>query len=289
MAEIEINNITFTYGKDTRPVLIDAQATIRPGINLLMGPNGTGKTTLLKIMSGILQPKSGQCLVGGLDISLRQPEALRRVFYLGDEAQFPLPTIADMARLHAPFYPNFSEKRLWENLEDFHMSGTEKLSDLSVGSRRKANIAYALSLGVDALYLDEPANGLDILAKKTLNRMIARSMTDDNIVVVATHTVLEMEHLFDAVTFIDHGALPLSATVEDITDKLAFVSGDRPAPGAIHSETGVGGYRSIVRNVDGIESQVDYVLMFLAMAQGNAETLANIIYETDDESDGIDR
>lgn len=288
MAEIEIKDISFSYGKG-RPVLIQASATLRPGINLLMGPNGTGKTTLLKIMSGMLQPQSGRCLIDHQDISLRRPEALRRVFYLADETQMPLPTIADMARLHAPFYPNFSEKRLWENLEDFHMTGTEKLAQMSLGSRRKANIAYALSLGVDALYLDEPANGLDILAKKTLNKMIARCMTDDNIVVIATHTVLEMEHLFDAVTFIDHGALPLSASVEDITSRLAFVTTDHPAPGAIYSEPGVGGYRSIVRNFDGIESQIDYVLMFVAMAQGNAAGLVNIINEKEEDYDGIDR
>ena len=288
MAEIEIKDISFSYGKG-RPVLIEASATLRPGINLLMGPNGTGKTTLLKIMAGMLQPQSGQCLIDHHDISLRRPEALRRVFYLADEAQMPLPTIADMVRLHAPFYPNFSEKRLWDNLSDFQMDGTEPLAQMSLGSRRKANLAYALSLGVDVLLLDEPANGLDILAKKTLNKMIARSMADDNIVVIATHTVMEMEHLFDAVTFIDHGALPLSASVEDITGRLAFVSTDRPVPGAIYGEPGVGGYRSIVRNTGGIESQIDYVLMFVAMAQGSAATLVNIINEKEDECDGIDR
>lgn len=288
MAEIELKDITFAYGKG-RPALMQASATLRPGINLLMGPNGTGKTTLLKVMAGMLQPQSGLCLIDRQDISLRRPEALRRVFYLADEAQFPLATIADMARLHAPFYPNFSEARLWENLRDFQMTGTEPLARMSLGSRRKANLAYALSLGVDALYLDEPANGLDILAKKTLNKMIARSMTDDNIVVIATHTVMEMEHLFDAVTFIDHGALPLSASVEDITSRLAFVQSDRPVPGAIYSETSVGGYRSIVRNSGGIESQVDYVLMFVAMAQGNASGIVNIINEEEDESDATDR
>lgn len=288
MAEIQLKDITFAYGKG-RPVLIQACATLRPGINLLMGPNGTGKTTLLKIMAGMLQPQSGECLIDGQDASLRLPETLRRVFYLADETQMPLPTIADMARLHAPFYPRFSEKRLWENLADFQMDGTEPLARMSLGSRRKANLAYALSLGVDALYLDEPANGLDILAKKTLNKMIARSMTDDNIVVIATHTVGEMEHLFDAVTFIDHGELPLSASVEDITSRLAFVSSDRPAPGAIYSEPGVGGYRSIVRNADGIESQIDYVLMFVAMAQGNPGALVNLINEKEEENDGIDR
>lgn len=288
MADIEIKDISFSYGKG-RPVLMKASATLRPGINLLMGPNGTGKTTLLKIMAGILQPQSGKCLIDHFDISQHRPEAMRRVFYLPDEAQMPLPTIADMARLHAPFYPNFSERRLWENLEDFHLSGTEPLAQISLGSRRKANLAYALSLGVDALFLDEPANGLDILAKKTLNKMIARNMTDDNIVVVATHTVTEMEHLFDSVTFIDHGRLPISAEVEDITGRLAFVSTERPVGGAIYSEPGVGGYRSIVRNTGAIESQIDYVLLFVAMAQGNSDSLVNIINEKTEESDGADR
>lgn len=284
MSEIILKDITFSYGK-SRPVFIDTSARIEPGINLLMGPNGAGKTTLLKIMCGELQPSAGECMVDGLNVSNRQPSALRSIFFLSEDCLFPLPTIIDMVHYHAPFYPNFSETKLWENLNAFGMRGNEKFSNLSLGDRKKVNLAYTLSLGVDALLLDEPMNGLDILSKRKLTKMIADSMTDENIVVISTHMVLEMEQLFDSVMFLNNGRIMLSAPSNDITKKLAFITSDTPVNEALFTEQTFTGFHSIIRNIDGVESQIDHILLYLALASDKGKIISNIIKS---ETDGID-
>lgn len=284
MAELILKDITFSYGK-SRPVFIDTSAKIEPGINLLMGPNGAGKTTLLKIMCGELQPSMGECLIDGKNVCKRQPSALQSIFYLSEDCLFPLPTIIDMVQLHAPFYPNFSEVKLWENLSAFGMNGSEKFANLSLGDRKKTNLAYALSLGVDALLLDEPMNGLDILAKRKLVKMIANSMTDDNIVVVSTHMVLEMEQLFDSVIFLNNGNIMLSAPSNDITKKLTFVTSETPISEALFTEQTFTGFHSILRNREGVESQIDHILLYLALASDRGKIISKIIKS---ETDGID-
>ncbi len=262
---IELKDITFSYLKGT-PALMGATATIRAGVNLLLGPNGAGKTTLMRLMAGMLQPQPGVCDIEGEDVSRRSLDTLRRIFFVSDDCLYPLDSIADMVRRHAVFYSSFSPERLRRNLEAFGMTGDEKLSSMSLGTRKKAQLAYALALGVDVLLLDEPANGMDLGSKKILNTLIAQNIEDEQTVVISTHTVHEMRNLFDGVIFLDHGSIVMSETAGEIERRWAFITTPRPAEGALYCEPSVNGFRNIIVNTGGIESDIDYELLYCMLA-----------------------
>lgn len=264
---ITLDDVKFSYKKG-REALTGASCAIGDGIHVLLGPNGAGKTTLLKVISGLLIPEQGECMIDSDNISLRRPSDLQRVFFLADDALFPLSTINEMAERHAPFYPRFSCDLLGANLAAFGLTGDEKFIEMSLGMRKKSNVAYALALGVDVLLLDEPANGMDITSKRTLNRVIASSVADGQTVIVATHTVHEMRNLFDGVILIDHGRVALCSTVYDISSRYAFVVSQQPIAGAIYSESDISGHHCLLPNTDGIETPIDYELLYGAIANG---------------------
>ena len=266
---IIIDNLSFAYRKGCE-VLRDINATFEPGIHLVLGPNGAGKTTFFNIMAGLLVPRKGTCEIDGMSSSAHSPWLMREMMFLPDDCLFPLSTIKDMAARHAVFYPGFSPELLEGNLKAFGLSGNERLADMSLGNRKKANIAYVLSLGTKVLLLDEPANGLDIASKKTLNHMIAASANDGRYIFIATHTVHDMRNLFDSVTVLSCGHLLLSATVGHVLSRVAFISSPSVMDDALYSESGLDGWRQIIPlSHDMSETSLDFELLYTALTSGS--------------------
>lgn len=268
---IELKRISYSYQKNSN-ALINATASIGPGISLVIGPNGAGKTTLFRIMAGMLVPGSGECNFDGVSMSSELPSLRQRIFYLPDDAVIPQITVNEMARCQGIFYPGFSAERLAENLAAFGMDGNEKLSGMSTGMRKKANVAYALSLGADVLLLDEPANGLDISSQKILNKLIARNIREDGYIIIATHMIHEMRNMFDNVIVLNHGKVMLSERTDEILRRWAFIISETRPAYALYGEQCVDGYHSIVPNTEGIDSSIDFSLMY-SMLCGNPPVL----------------
>ena len=199
-----------------------------------------------------------------MDVSRRSVESLRDIFFLPDNFECAFSTIGQMARCHGAFYPNFSYELLYANLADFDLTGREKLRNLSLGMRRKAFMAYALALRTGALLFDEPTNGMDINAKKIVRQMLTRSVTDDTTVIVSTHNVHDLDSLFESVMIMHRGRLRLSMPVWRILERVAFVTSASPVDGAIYQEPDRGRFRAIIPNVDGIDTDIDYQLLYSA-------------------------
>lgn len=261
---IELKDIAFSYSKKM-PALTGVSARVGAGINLLLGPNGAGKTTLMKVMCGLLQPSAGECLIDGADISERRPSVLREVFYLSDDCVFPLKSVSEMVRSHAVFYPGFSMDMLKANLQAFGLTGNEQFKRMSLGTRKKANVAYALSLRPKLLLLDEPANGMDISSKKILARVIASNMGEGQTIMVATHVVHDLQNLFDSVTVLRNGMVVLSESVEALTAKYAFVVSEQLPSNAIYYERVLNGFHCILPNDGTMESHIDYELLYSSL------------------------
>ncbi|MDE6490896.1 MAG: ABC transporter ATP-binding protein [Muribaculaceae bacterium] len=276
MSTVRLENITYRYSK-YRDALVNATASIEPGIHLLLGENGSGKTTLLHVMAGLRLPQEGICLIDGEDVSMREPSVLSRVFFLPDDGMLPCKTINEFSRMHAGFYPNFSAEDLALNLADFGLSGDEPLKALSLGMRKKAAIAYVLALHCAVTLLDEPTNGLDINAKKQLRHLMMRNMRDDAVVIVSTHTVWDLEQLFDGVMMLRSGHIMMSRTVDEITSRLAFVTSPASIDGALYQEFSMTGYRGIVESSDDVETQIDYNLLYSALMSPSAESVLGVI------------
>lgn len=262
---IILNNLTYVYRKGAE-ALSNASASIGGGIYLLLGENGAGKTTLLHIIAGLLYPSKGECELDGSPVSARQPETMRRIFFLGDNMKFPFISIEEMVKCHAVFYPTFDAEMLQRNLERFGMTGRERLSKLSLGNRHKAQLAYALSLRTEVLLFDEPANGLDIPSRQQLQTMIAECVNEEQTVIVSTHIVSDLRNLYDGVLVLSCGKLLLADTADSLLGRVSFTVTSVPPVNPLYMERRFNQFHAIQRVDDAEESaDIDYELLFNAL------------------------
>ncbi|MBR5332156.1 MAG: ABC transporter ATP-binding protein [Muribaculaceae bacterium] len=273
---IDIKNLSFNYDNNYK-ALDNINTQLGPGVHLLLGENGAGKTTLLHVIAGLLFAKEGSCEINGNDISLRNPSDMSKVFFMPEDITFPAKTINDFAKIHSPFYPTFSEDLFRQNLEIFHLTGDEPLSSLSLGNRKKANLAYVMALGTDVLLLDEPTNGLDINAKKELLKIMVGSLRDDQTVIVSTHTVWDLKNLFESVMMLRRGNLLLSMSTEEISSKLAFMASTTPDANALYLEQDMNGFRWIEKNNNGIETEINFSLIYSALMSDAAQKVLDAL------------
>ena len=290
MMHIEIEDLGYCYRKSHIQALEEVTAVINPGIHLLLGENGSGKTTLLQIIDGLRFPTQGKCRVDGIDITERLPAEMARVAYLGTDMVFPAKNIAGMVRTHAPFYPEFSYEMLQTNLKSFNISDRTPLSRLSSGNMRKAQVAYMLALQTDVLLLDEPANAMDIDSRIELQKMILRCMRPGQIIIVSTHTVSDLENLYDGLIMLKGGKMVLNADTSHISSALAFTITNLRPENALHAELYGGHWHALMRLEDGMTpTEPDYTLLYRAMRSENAakvlEALENA-EEKETEDDG---
>lgn len=277
---LQLNNVSYSYRKgDT--ALSDVSIGVPPGLHLLLGENGAGKTTLLHIIAGLRFPTTGECLIDGADTSLRSPATLSRTFMLSDEMTFPASSINEMARRTSGFYPAFSDSILKECLDAFGMSGYEKLQHMSLGNRKKAQLAYALALQTDILLLDEPANGLDISSRQILLELLGRFIQPEQTVIISTHVVWDFMNLIEGVMVINRGCILTAMNTWDITKRLGFVSDRLPIDGALYSTQLQGLFHAIVKADPENPTDLDFLLLYSALHSPQRQTLLNILNTAD--------
>ncbi len=273
---INLNHLSYRY-KGGIEALSDVTAEIGPGIHLLLGENGAGKTTLLHIIAGLLFPTMGECQIDGLATRKREPSTLQDIFFLGDSMIFSGYSINDLIGVHAVFYPRFDAAMLRQNLAEFGMTGNEPLNKLSLGTRRKAQLAYALALRTPYLLMDEPANGLDITSKYGLQNMLARCIDPEQTVIISTHTVWDLQNLFDGVLVLSHAHLLLCQPTEVVLERIAFVDDVVPPVGALYVAQQLGRFQGIVQNTTGQLSELNYTLLYMALQSPQRDALLRII------------
>lgn len=275
---ITLYNLTYHYRKGTRPALDGVTASIPPGIHLLAGENGAGKTTLLHIIAALRTPTSGECLVDGKSVAAELPSVMSRIFLLEDHMNFPAKTIRKFAEMHSPFYPHYSPEMFTRNLADFGLSGDESFKNMSLGTRKKAQLAYVLALGVDYLLLDEPTNALDIQSKARLCKMIARNIGPEQTLIVSTHTISELENMFDGMTMISGGRCLIAATTDELTSRLAFDVSRFPATDALYQEQALGAFQAIyAANESDEPTRPDFRLLYNAMYTPARDSILNLL------------
>lgn len=275
--EISLQNLSFRYGGKRSPLALNGiDAVVGPGTHLLLGENGAGKTTLLHLIDGLLKPSDGKCLIDGTPTHVRLPSVLSRIFYLGAGMSLPASSIEQLVKIHAQFYPDFSAELLDENLRGFGINAKQKLTAMSMGTRQKASVAYALALRTPILLLDEPATGLDIQSKQKLQRMLARCIEPERTVIVSTHNIADLQNLYDSLLILRKGRMLLTMGVDDILERIAFVSTiTTPHAEALYTSPSIGANRCIVANDGSITSDIDYQLLYLAL--NNPDSSAAIL------------
>ena len=265
---IEVENLSFSYGRRKSKVLEDFSMKLDKGsVYGLLGKNGTGKSTLLYLMAGLLRPQTGNVLYKGVDVKKRYPDTLQDMFLVPEEFALPNVSLKQYVKLNAPFYPNFSDELLNACLRDFDMNVDIHLGELSMGQKKKAFMCFALATNTSLLMMDEPTNGLDIPSKSQFRKVIASGMSDDKAVIISTHQVRDIDSLLDHVLIMDGSKLLLNQSVSSICEKLYFAEQgmNEPTEGALYVQPSVQGNSVILPNEYGEDSKMNLEVLFNAM------------------------
>lgn len=224
---IQIENLSFSFRKQ-KQVLSELNMSLQSGRTYgLFGLNGAGKSTLLNLISGLLFPQTGSCLVLNENSRDRLPETLRNIFFVPE--QFDLPAISAEAFLtvHTPFYPSFDSELMDRLIGEFSLEPDERpLTEYSLGQRKKFLIAFALSANTRILLMDEPTNGLDIPSKSKFRKVMAMTESSDRCTVISTHQVRDLDSIIDRFTVLHNGTIIFDETVEEIIERLVIESTD---------------------------------------------------------------
>ena len=268
---IELKNVSFKYPGQRSLVFDDFSLTLSENnIYGLLGKNGTGKSTLLYLLSGLLRAQKGSVSFDGVESRLRRPETLREIFIVPEEFDLPKISLEKYVKINRPFYPNFSQEVLETCLKEFELPTNLKLNALSMGQKKKVFMSFALATGTKLLLMDEPTNGLDIPSKSMFRKVIAQNMTDERTLIISTHQVHDVESLLDHILILSPQKLLLDASVAEITEKYVFeyrMSNDMGD--AIYAEPSLQGNAVVAPRKPGDnETQINLELLFNAVTQG---------------------
>jgi ABC-2 type transport system ATP-binding protein len=222
---VEVRNISHSYD-GVRLAVSNLSFHVRAGeVLALIGPNGAGKSTSLRVLATLQQPDSGGVFWDGRDAWAERQAMRQRIGFLGDgTGLYPNMTAAGYLRFFAECYglsDDAAQRRTAELLETFKLTSKAdaQISDMSKGMRQRLAIARTLVHQPELLLLDEPADGLDPLARRQL-REILRSIADKGVgIVVSSHILRELDGFCDSVALIQTGTLQVFGPVEEVIDK----------------------------------------------------------------------
>lgn len=268
---IQVENISFSYPGSKHQVFTDFSLNIEGNkIYGLLGKNGTGKSTLLYLMSGLMRAGKGSISIDGINSQERNPLLLQEIFMVPEEFELPAVSLDTYIRINEGFYPRFSREVLNSCLKDFDLPLSLHLKELSMGQKKKVLMSYALAAGTRYLFMDEPTNGLDIPSKSQFRRVVANNMGDDQTVIISTHQVHDVETLLDHILILCENRMLLDASTADICTQYSFEL--RPAnemdDSVIYAEPTLQGNAVVARRKEGqAETPINLELLFSAVAE----------------------
>ncbi|MDR1762423.1 MAG: ABC transporter ATP-binding protein [Dysgonamonadaceae bacterium] len=266
---IKIENLDFKYGKN-KPLFAGFNLELGEGhIAGLLGKNGAGKSTLLRLVAGLLFPQGGQITVNGFTPKERTPDFLSEIYMIPEEFSLPSISIEACTKALSPLYPRFDRQKMNALLQEFELNANDRLHRISHGQRKKFLIAFALATNCRLLLLDEPTNGLDIPSKSQFRKTLAASVSDEQLVVISTHQVRDVDTLIDTVAVINDGRLAFLESTEAISRKYLFETAPdlATAENVIYSEKSIAGARYMRLNRGNAETAIDLELLFNAVTK----------------------
>lgn len=275
---IQLKNVTFHYPR-RKPVFADLSLELEGNhIYGLLGKNGEGKTTLMKLMSGLLFAQEGSIETLGEKAYLRKPKMLEEIYFLPEEMYVPSITIEKFETVYAPFYPRFSAEQFHKYMEMFEIVDFQQnMKKMSHGQKKKVLISFALATNCGIIFMDEPSNGLDIPSKSIFRKVMTSAADEHRQIIISTHQVRDLHSLIDTILILDQGEILLNASVDQITEKLRFgvVETEEEAQDALYKEDTLRGIYTVSENTAHEESKMDIELLFNA-ALGNRTKIKEI-------------
>lgn len=275
---IQVNKIAYQYPKKWKnasakdnSVFWNFSLTLEENkIYGLLGKNGVGKSTLLYLLAGLNFPRQVKVLIDGDDITERNPMTMSKIFIVTEEFELPNMSLKKYVKLNRPFYPDFSDEILEKCLNDFEIGDISDLGAISMGTKKKVYMSFALATNAKYLLMDEPTNGLDIESKSLFRKVIAQNMTDDRTLIISTHQVHDVENIIDHVLILGEKKILLNKSIAELSDEYVFELRDADEMGnVIYSENSLQGTSVIARRTPrGTETPVNLMLLYNAVNNG---------------------
>lgn len=240
----QLHNITFTLPKGY--------------IMGLIGPNGSGKTTTIKLILNMLKRTSGEVKILGFDNIANEQEAKRNLGVVFDSNYFSDEwKVSQVEKSVSAFYENWNTQKFSEILERFHIQPFKKVKELSKGMQMKLMLACAFSYDAKLLILDEPTSGLDPVSRDELLHILSEYIEDgEHSVLFSTHITGDLERAADYITYISYGELFFSGGKDEFIDSFRIVKGGREELSADLSKKMLGirnfstGFEALVKTED---------------------------------------
>ena len=191
----------------------------------MLGPNGSGKTTWMKMAAGLIKPTSGEILFQGTPVNL---DSRRHIAYMSTEPYFyAWMTVKDVGKYYGDFFEDFSADAYRELIARMELTEEMRTRTLSSGMMAKLKIAVTMARDAQVYMLDEPFNGIDLLARDEIRSTILRFATEEKLLILSSHLVEEMEAVADRAVFIKNGRLAECADLEEMRTGQGVSMADR--------------------------------------------------------------
>lgn len=183
----------------------------------LLGPNGCGKTTILKLISGLLQLDEGEIRINGICPGQQTKSMISYLperSYLNDWMK-----ISDILNLFSDFYTDFDRERAEQMLTDLKISKEEKLKTMSKGTKEKVQLILVMSRRASLYLLDEPIGGVDPATREYILHTILKNFDENSSILITTHLIQDVETIFDQVLFLNQGKIVIDGEVDEVREK----------------------------------------------------------------------
>lgn len=214
---VEIRNLTKNYDGNT-PAVNNVSLTLTRGkIVGLLGPNGSGKTTIIKMLNGLLTPTEGTIRIGGSEVGV---ETKAHVAYLPDRTYLSgNQKVSEILDFFCDFYSDFDRNRAEEMLKSLNIETDKRMQTLSKGTKEKVQLILVMSRRADLYVLDEPIAGVDPAARDYILRTIINNYNPESTVLISTHLISDVEQVLDEVVFLRYGQVVLYTSVDNIREQ----------------------------------------------------------------------
>ena len=213
---LEANSVSKNYL--SKRALVDVNMTIEKGKILgLLGPNGSGKTTFLKLLAGLIHPSKGSIEICGTEVGYLTKEM---VSYLPDsDFLYPWMKISKVKKVYATFFKDFNMPKFDELIDFMKLDPNSTVKSLSKGMKEKLALALTLSREAKLIVLDEPLNGVDPVAREEILTAIMKGFNYESSMIITSHLINEVESLLDEVCFLKQGKVILKAGTDQLREE----------------------------------------------------------------------